>query len=89
MCFLLLGQDAVLGASPPQHTGTLAAASGKENGQGGSPVYEYDLIQNPTIRLGDGSKQMSDINILLPLKGCSDCHRAYKVVTAVNGCYQW
>ena len=50
---------------------------------------DFELVQNPTVRLGDGSKRLSDINILLPLQNCSDCQRAYKIASAINGCYQW
>lgn len=38
---------------------------------------------------GQGMKKISDINILLPIQNCVDCRKAYKVVTAFNGCYQW
>lgn len=51
--------------------------------------YDLELVQDPSIRLGDGGKRLSDINILLPLQNCSDCRRAFKVVTAINGCYSW
>lgn len=39
--------------------------------------------------LGSGEKQLSDMNVLLPLQLCEDCRRAKKLVTATNGCYKW
>ena len=67
------------------------SSGGRVDGLVPSPSarYDLDLVQDPSIRLGDGSKRLSDINILLPLQNCSDCRRAFKVVTAINGCYSW
>ena len=39
--------------------------------------------------VGGGEKKLSDINILLPLQSCADCRRGHKLVTAINGCYEW
>lgn len=82
-------------------TGVVSGSSGNQ-AQGsswGEPVNGFqqvedsdqyhNLIQDPSIRLGDGSKQISDINVLLPVQACKDCRRAYKNVTATNGCYRW
>ena len=51
--------------------------------------HDYSLIQDPSAVLAGGAKQLSDINILLPLQSCPDCRRAHKLVSAINGCYQW
>jgi len=46
-------------------------------------------IQNPDFLYGDGKRQLSDINILLPVQNCTECRRVYHTVAAFNGCYQW
>lgn len=38
---------------------------------------------------GEGSKQISDINLLLPISHCSDCRKVTFNISAINGCYQW
>ena len=37
----------------------------------------------------DGSKQISAINVLLPLANCVDCRRVKYELSAYNGCYKW
>jgi hypothetical protein len=39
--------------------------------------------------MGDGSKQISDLNVLLPSNGCQGCRKAVYNLTAENGCYSW
>jgi len=47
-----------------------------------NPVHE-------TKKVNDGSKQISEINVLLPLSTCHDCRRVQYELTATNGCYKW
>jgi hypothetical protein len=44
---------------------------------------------NPEAIFSDGSKQISDINLLLPISTCTDCRKAIYNISAINGCYQW
>jgi len=39
--------------------------------------------------VGDGSKRISSLNVLLPTSGCADCRKAVHNITAQNGCYSW
>jgi hypothetical protein len=48
----------------------------------------YDANE-PSKILGHGNKQISDINVLLPISHCSDCRKAAFNISAINGCYQW
>lgn len=52
-------------------------------------LLDEDRVQNPSVQIGDGSKHISDINILLPIQGCIDCRKVYKQISAINGCYKW
>ena len=52
-------------------------------------MHDFNVIQDPSQVLGSGEKKLSDINILLPLQTCKDCRQAHKLVTAINGCYEW
>jgi hypothetical protein len=36
---------------------------------------------------GEGSKQISDINLLLPISHCTDCRKVNFNISAINGCY--
>ena len=36
-----------------------------------------------------GTKQISAINLLLPLSTCPDCRKVREEIYATNGCYQW
>jgi hypothetical protein len=41
---------------------------------------------------GEGSKQLSEINFLIPIdpcKGAKNCRKAYQTVVAYHGCYEW
>ena len=52
-------------------------------------MHDFNMIQNPSVVLGGGEKQLSDMNVLLPLAHCEECGHAKKLVTAINGCYRW
>jgi hypothetical protein len=36
---------------------------------------------------GEGSKMISDINLLLPVSHCTDCRKVNFNISAINGCY--
>ena len=38
---------------------------------------------------GSGNKQISDINMLLPVSNCDDCRKVSYQISAINGCFTW
>ena len=44
---------------------------------------------DPKYIFGEGSKQISDINLLLPISTCADCRKVTYSLSAINGCYSW
>jgi hypothetical protein len=38
---------------------------------------------------GRGTKQISDINMLLPISTCEECRKVSYQISAINGCFQW
>lgn len=52
-------------------------------------IEGWKQLLNPDVVHGDGQRSLSEVNILLPVHKCKDCRRAYHMVAAYNGCYQW
>lgn len=50
---------------------------------------EQFIAQSETDLFGEGSKQLSEINMLLPIHTCKECRRAYQKVVAYHGCFDW
>jgi len=48
----------------------------------------YDANEKVHI-FGQGNKQISDINMLLPISHCADCRKVVHNISAINGCFQW
>jgi hypothetical protein len=46
----------------------------------------YEANEEKFIQ-GHGTKQISDINMLLPTSGCEDCRKVSYSISAINGCY--
>ena len=40
-------------------------------------------------QLMSGTKQISAINLLLPISTCPECRKVKEEIEATNGCYQW
>lgn len=46
----------------------------------------YDANEKDHI-FGQGNKQISDINMLLPISNCADCRKVVHNISAINGCF--